>query len=232
MKQADSLRRCLAVVICCIAFGGSMSAQTVAPTFSKAFGAPTIPVGGTTTLAFTLTNPNTVGLTGVAFTDTLPAGLTIPGPFTFAPFCGGTGSVVGAVGPPATITMSGNSLPAGATCVVDVTVQGTAGGTKNNTTSTLTSNEAPAAPAATASIYVIAAPTFSNLRAPASPWRHDDPGVHPYQSKHRWTNRRRVHRHPSRRADYTRALYVCALLRRHWLGCGRRGPSLHDNHVR
>ena len=43
------------------------------PTIDKAFAPLAISVGGTTTLTFTLTNPNAAtALTGVAFTDTLP----------------------------------------------------------------------------------------------------------------------------------------------------------------
>jgi len=46
------------------------------PAISKAFGAASIPVDGTTTLTFTITNPNTdIALTGVAFTDPLPLSL-------------------------------------------------------------------------------------------------------------------------------------------------------------
>src|SRR5262249_47456573 len=48
------------------------------PTISKAFGAASIPLNGTTTVTFTISNPNNPGtpangdLTGVAFSDTLP----------------------------------------------------------------------------------------------------------------------------------------------------------------
>ena len=42
------------------------------PVIAKAFGTETIAVGDTTTLSFTISNPNVAtALTGVAFTDTL-----------------------------------------------------------------------------------------------------------------------------------------------------------------
>src|SRR5262249_19231366 len=48
----------------------------LAPTIAKAFGAASIPVGGATTLTFTVANPNaSEALSGIKFTDTMPSGL-------------------------------------------------------------------------------------------------------------------------------------------------------------
>src|SRR4029079_13517644 len=46
------------------------------PSISKSFSPNPIAVGGVSTLTFTITNPNAgTSLTGVAFTDSFPAGL-------------------------------------------------------------------------------------------------------------------------------------------------------------
>ena len=47
------------------------------PAIAKSFSQTSILVGGTSTLAFTITNPNQLTpLNGIGFTDTLPAGVT------------------------------------------------------------------------------------------------------------------------------------------------------------
>jgi uncharacterized repeat protein (TIGR01451 family) len=128
-----------------------------APTFTKAFGAATIPVGGTTSLTFTITNTNAAtNLTGVAFTDVLPAGLEVANSSTSQ--CGGTLTTTAAT---RTITLTGATIAPGATCTFSVTVTGSAPGVKNNVTGNISTNESGPGGTATASITVIAPPSIS-----------------------------------------------------------------------
>ncbi|HMH52433.1 MAG TPA: hypothetical protein VK548_19495 [Candidatus Acidoferrum sp.] len=132
------------------------------PTISKAFGAGTIFVGGTTSLTFTLTNPNAGSpLTGVGFTDTLPAGLVVATPNGLTGSCGG-GTITATAGS-SNVSLSGGSLAAGGSCTFAVNVTGTSAGTKNNTTSAVTSTESGTGNTASASIVVsaVTAPAIS-----------------------------------------------------------------------
>jgi uncharacterized repeat protein (TIGR01451 family) len=147
--------------------GGAASASlavvappaVVPPTIAKAFAVPSIVVNGTTTLTFTLTNPNpgTV-LTGVGFTDTLPAGLVVATPNGLASTCGGTVTAVAGTG---SIGLVNGGLAAGASCTITVNVTGATGGLKGNTTSAVTSTEGGAGGTASASLAVIAPPTIA-----------------------------------------------------------------------
>ncbi|HSB09838.1 MAG TPA: HYR domain-containing protein [Blastocatellia bacterium] len=139
--------------------GGTASASITVvapPTISKAFGTSSIALGGTTSLTFTITNPNTtVALTGVGFTDTLPAGLTVPDSSTSQ--CGGTLTIASNV-----ITLSGATIAASGSCSFSVTVTGATGGVKNNTTGAVTStNGGTGATSNTASLTVASPPTIT-----------------------------------------------------------------------
>jgi uncharacterized repeat protein (TIGR01451 family) len=129
----------------------------VAPsTIAKTFGAASISLGGTTTLTFTLTNPNaTIALTGVGFTDTLPSGLLVATPNGLTGTCGG--GTITAVAGSGSISLAGATLAQSASCSFAVNVTGTSEGTKNNTTSAVSSNENPAGTPATAAVVVVQA---------------------------------------------------------------------------
>lgn len=105
--------------------GGGLSAAGVNATLivtgavlTKNFAPAVIGVNRPSTLALTLTSAaGTPALTGLGFTDTLPAGVVVSGAVT-TPQCGGTITGVGG-----TITVAGASLAAGsATCTINVTV--------------------------------------------------------------------------------------------------------------
>jgi hypothetical protein len=128
-------------------------AAPVPPTIAKAFGATTLTANATTTLTFTLTNPNAAAtLTGVGFTDPLPAGLVVATPNGLTGSCGG-GTITATAGS-STISLAGATLAGGATCTFAVNVTATAAGTKVNTTSAVTSTEAGPGNAATASVTI------------------------------------------------------------------------------
>jgi hypothetical protein len=145
------------------------SAIAAPPTVAMAFGAASIPVGGTTSLTYTITNPNTAltldvrpagfftgTLTNIGFTDTLPAGLLIATPNNIG---GGCGGVITATAGTNLVSIAGLTLAGGTTCGFGVDVIGVAPGVQANTTSAITSTESDPGLTATASITVTALST-------------------------------------------------------------------------
>ena len=123
-----------------------------APTISKSFSTPFGPLnpGDQSTITVTLANPNTIALTGVAFTDTLPTGLVVSSPSGLTSTCGGV-----AVAAPTSLSLSGGSIAATSTCAVTVNVTNQAIiGPVTNPAITVTSNEAPAGVSTPASLPV------------------------------------------------------------------------------
>jgi LPXTG-site transpeptidase (sortase) family protein len=119
------------------------------PDFEKSFSPSSILTGETSVLQFTISNPNqATTLTGIGFTDTLPSGVTaVDGSFSY---CNGTLDVTGGN----LLTFSGGSVVANSICSFSVTVTGAAIGTKNNTTSDISSTEGGNGTTASATLVV------------------------------------------------------------------------------
>ena len=134
------------------------------PSIAKAFNPTSIAVNGTTSLTFTITNPsgNTVALTGVGFTDTLPTGLTVTS--ASATQCGGFLTVTA----PVTIALSGANVATGAPCTFSVTVTGATAGSYTNATGNVTSTNGGTGNTATAGLTVLSPPSIAKGFNPTS----------------------------------------------------------------
>ena len=122
------------------------------PTITKAFGAAVIPFNGVTTLTITISNPNVfTALSGVAVTDTFPAGLLVANPNGLVNTCGGTVTATAGTG---SVVLAGGAIPISGTCTITVNVTGVATGLLTNTTGNVTSIEGGTDGTATASITI------------------------------------------------------------------------------
>ncbi len=131
----------------------SIIADITPPTISKAFGAASISYNGTTSLSFTITNTNALEpLTGVTFTDVMPAGLVVATNPNITSTCGGT---LTAVAGSSTIQLTGGTLAVAGNCTIKLDVTGTTPGVKNNTTQPISSTlSGPGLPSNTATLIV------------------------------------------------------------------------------
>ncbi|HTD23813.1 MAG TPA: hypothetical protein VK738_14230, partial [Terriglobales bacterium] len=135
------------------------------PTITKAFGVAQIPLNGTTSLTFTIANPPAnVTLTGIAFTDNLPAGLVVATPNGLTNTCGGAATAVAGSG---SVSLSAVTLAASASCTVSVNVQGAAAGIDNNSVQ-VTSTEGGTGNTSNASITVVGPPVIIKAFGAAS----------------------------------------------------------------
>jgi hypothetical protein len=146
-----------------------LSVGYVAPTIGAAFGSSSITAGGSTSLGFTITNPNsnsapgvrpaTLGvmtLSGIGFTDTLPAGLVVATPNGLTGGCGG-GTITAPAGG-TTISLAGATLAAGASCTFSVVIVGVSAGSFIDSTGPIGSTEGGPGTAGTAGLTVVGAP--------------------------------------------------------------------------
>ena len=122
------------------------------PTIAKSFSAATVGLNGSVTLTFTLTNPNpATDLTGVGFSDDMPAGLLIANPDSL----GGTCDTSVVTLSPTNISLVGAVLLANSSCTLSIDVLATAAGDQVNTTGAVTSVEGGTGGTATATVSVL-----------------------------------------------------------------------------
>lgn len=106
--------------------------------FSKSFTPSTIGPGSVSTLRFNISNLTGAPAADVAFTDVLPAGMSIASPSNAFTSCGA--GTVNAPNGGDTISLSSGSLGASSSCIVRVDVTSSTPGTLTNTSGTLTSS--------------------------------------------------------------------------------------------
>jgi trimeric autotransporter adhesin len=138
------------------------------PTISESFSPTSVATGVNSTVTFTLGNPsaNVVSLTGVAFSDTLPANLKVSTPNGVVSTCGGT---VSATAGGSSIGFTNGTLTSGQTCTVKVNVNSTVANTYTNTTGAVTATNSNAGGTASATLTVVASETKLVYTAPPAP---------------------------------------------------------------
>src|SRR5260370_26032606 len=119
-------------------------------------------------MSCTKNTPNTASvLSGVAFSDALPAGLVVAATPNLTGSCG-SGTITAVAGS-GTISLAGGTLTAspgaGSSCTFSVSVTGTTAGVKNNSVQ-VSSTKDGTRNTANASITVVAPPTISKAFNP------------------------------------------------------------------
>ena len=143
--------RCLGAMVLTLLISAVGVAQSP-PTITKAFSTATVGLNLSTTLTFTITNPNpATDLTGVGFNDNLPSGLIIANPDSLTGTCD-PGVITPSV---SNINLVGATILANSSCTFSVDVLATATGAQVNTTDAVTSVEGGTGGTATATVTVV-----------------------------------------------------------------------------
>ncbi|NOT15614.1 MAG: hypothetical protein HOP21_08605 [Methylotenera sp.] len=146
------------------------------PTIAKAFSLTSMGIDGSTTVTFTLTNPNAStylpsGLTNASFTDNLPAGMFVNSS-AVGGTCVGANTNIFSIGQ-TSLSFSGITVPSNAagtaTCTVTITVTANAAGSYSNTASGVSTAQTLVAGTASnaAVLTVLQRPTISKSFSPA-----------------------------------------------------------------
>jgi len=145
----------------------SLTVNSPPPDLALAFAANPVDQGVVSTMTFTIdASAVTTALSGVGFTNTLPSGLVISTPANAVSSCGGT---LTAVAGTSSVSLTGGSLAANASCTISLDVVAQAAGAYANTTSALSTNLGDGG-AASATLTVNAAPPpgFAQVFSPDS----------------------------------------------------------------
>ena len=126
---------------------------TTLPGFSKGFAPSSVPLGGRSTLTFTIDNSlNGSFALFLAFTDNLPAGMEIASPADASTTCTFISTpLLTAVPGTSVVSLFVGGVAAESTCTVSVDVVATGGGILNNISGELRSGSAPGVSSGTAS---------------------------------------------------------------------------------
>ena len=144
------------------------TAIAVPPGFAKQFIPDTIGPGSVSTLTFTITNPTATPLTGIGFTDTLPAGVFIADPANVSITCHPiVNEVLSAPEGGSTITLTDLNLAGNGVCIITVDVTSSTVGTHTNNTGTITSNDGSGGVATDDLTVDASRPGFSKSFSPA-----------------------------------------------------------------
>jgi uncharacterized repeat protein (TIGR01451 family) len=157
MKRASSCFLIVAAVLVDASLAGEAFAQASSPVITKSFNPAVVFLNGASIATITVTNSNpALPLTNVQFSDVMPAGIDL------VTQTGGTCSTLATGGGifsinPGTETFSSTSnvLAGGQSCTITVSVRGVLLGAHVNTTSPVTSSEAPPGGAASGTLTVV-----------------------------------------------------------------------------
>ncbi|MBC7945306.1 MAG: DUF11 domain-containing protein [Burkholderiales bacterium] len=131
------------------------------PVIDKSFSASPIAVNGVSALTLTITNPNPDQvLTGVAVSDTYPAGLVNTGTPSPTTTCSGA-TITGGVANGNSIGITGGSIPVSGSCTITVDVTSASNASYPNTIGAVTSTNGGTGNTASATLVVHAPPTVA-----------------------------------------------------------------------
>lgn len=133
---AASAKVFAALVFAVVGTGNALAAP---PTFSTTFSPDNIGSGSQSSLVYTITNVDSFVINDVAFSNTLPANISLATPVLAETSC--SNATLTAADGGTTVTLAGGSIAASGSCTVTVRVTSSVVGTHTNTTGDLTSDQ-------------------------------------------------------------------------------------------